>query len=1026
METELARLQNVVKELQSAPSRQDPDHLLWTLMEQTPDQIYFKDLQSRFILASRAVAESFHRGDPADLRGKTDFDFFSEEHARRAYEDEQEIIHTGVPKVDMEEAETWPDGTTTWVSTTKAPFRGADGTVLGTFGISRNITARKQTETALRISEEKLWMLFDHAVDGILMGSLEGLIIDANANACAMTGWSKEELLGSHISRHFSQGSLTKAPLRFDLLKAGLRVVSERDLLRRDGTLLPIEMHTKMMPDGTYQTIVRDISERKHAERALQASEQHFRELLERLQEGFAFTNIDELFVFANPAASVIFGVPGDLVGRSLKDFIAPEDLKEVMRQTQLRKQGEKSQYELIIHRPDGEARLIAQSISPWLSEKGEYLGASGLFQDITEQKRAEKALRESENNFRSLLDRLGEGFAIVDAEERWTFANPAAASIFGVRPSQLVGHSLRDFVTEDTYQTILCQTAQRRLGESGTYEIQIRRPDGEQRYLSLSASPYLGESGEYLGADGLFMDVTERRLAENALRESQERYQELFNNTTDAIFWFRVETDGTFVVESFNPPTEARIGRTSGELAGQPLHAMLPKPYADAVEANYRRCVEAGHPIRYEETIELSQGSMSFQTLLVPIRDGGGRITRIVGFSQDITQSKQAEAALRQAQKLESLGVLAGGIAHDFNNLLTAILGNLNIAQMKISPESPGLPYLENAERIVLKAAELTKQMLAYSGKGRFIVKPHDLNQVVQELTHLLNVSISKKVLLQYSLAHALPAIEADAAQIQQVVMNLVTNASEAIGDREGVIGIHTRLQTLDEAMLETAFAGQQLKPGAYAILEITDSGSGIGPEILGRIFDPFFSTKQSGRGLGLSAMLGILRGHHAGIQIASEVGKGSTFTLFFPVAPGAHTLETARPKQVSDRFHGRVLLVDDEADVREASSAILEVLGLQVVTAVDGQDALERFSAERGTLDLVLLDLTMPRMDGREAFQELRRLQADIPVILYSGYSEQESLGEILAQGCTGFLQKPFQLSELRTALQQVLPRG
>jgi len=1000
--------------------------LLQTLLEQSPDQLYFKDLQSRFLRASRAVAQSFHVENPADLVGKTDFDFFSQEHARRAFEDEQEIIRTGLPKLDMEEAETWPDGRTTWVSTTKVPFRDMAGCILGTFGISRSITARKEAELALRLSEERLRMVFDHAVDGILMGSPEGLIIDANAQACAMTGRTQEELLGTHISQHFSAESLEKVPLRFDLLKAGQRVVSERKLLRKDGSALPIEMHTKQMPNGTYQAIVRDISERKEAELALQASEQHFRELLNRLQEGFAFADLDEKFVFANPAAAAIFGVPGNLVGRELRDFVTPAIFQEILRQTEDRKRGEKGHYELPILRPNGEARVIELSVSPWLSETGAYLGSTGLFQDITERKRAERALRDSEANFRDLLNRLGEGFAIVDPEERWTFANPAAAHIFGLEPEALVGRSLREFMEEEDYQEILRQTARRKRGESSTYDIPIWRLDGERRYISLSASPYLGEQGEYLGADGLFLDVTERRLAENALRESQERYLELFNNTTDAIFWFRVEAGPTFVLESWNPAMEARLNKTSEETSGKSLQEFLPPALAEHVEARYRSCLEAGQPIRYEETVDLPGGPKTFQTLLMPIRNGGGQIVRLVGFSQDITQHKQAERALRQSQKLESLGILAGGIAHDFNNLLTAILGNLNLAQLMSSPESPALPYLENVERTVLRAAELTKQMLAYSGKGRFIVKPHDLNQVVQEMTHLLKVSISKKVALHYDLSPACPIIEADAAQIQQVVMNLVTNASEAIGDREGAISLGTRLEHLDEDTVRSAFAGQELKPGLHAALEVADSGSGIPPEVLGKIFDPFFSTKQSGRGLGLSAMLGILRGHHAGIRITSQLGQGSTFTLFFPVALGAHSVEALEPTPTPSRFQGRVLLVDDEADVREATSALLEALGLTVVTAVDGQDGLERFLAERGTFDLVLLDLTMPRMGGREAFQRLRELQPDLPVVLYSGYSEQESLQDALAQGFARFLQKPFRMEELRTALQQVLPQA
>jgi len=377
---------------------------------------------------------------------------------------------------------------------------------------------------------------------------------------------------------------------------------------------------------------------------------------------------------------------------------------------------------------------------------------------------------------------------------------------------------------------------------------------------------------------------------------------------------------------------------------------------------------------------------------------------------------------SLRQAQRLDSLGVLAGGIAHDFNNLLAAILGNLNLAQDSSGPDSAARPFLDKAERAVLKAATLTRELLAYSGKGRFVVKPQDLNLVVQDLANLLNVSISKKIQLRYDLCPTIPAIEADSAQIQQVVMNLVTNASEAIGDQEGQIRLSTREQALDAQQLDSGFAGQRLAAGRYAVLEIADTGSGIDPRILGRIFEPFFSTKASGHGLGLSAMQGILKGHHAGIQLSSQPGGGTTFSLFFPALAGALQGEPpAAPEDAALRFHGRVLLADDEADVLASSSAMLAAIGFEVVTAVDGQEAVERCRLE--AFDLVVLDLSMPRMDGFEAFRELRLANPELPVILYSGYTDHGSLEETLAQGRAGFLQKPFLLAELRQAVRQVI---
>ena len=1149
LEAELVRLREELATLRRAQGPDSPEYLFRTLMEQTPDDIYFKDAQSRFLFASRAVARSFRLDNPDELRGKSDFDFFSEDHARKAYDDEQEIIRSGVPKVDMEESESWPSGEVTWVSTSKAPLRDRDGTIVGTFGISRDVTERKRAQEALRVSEERLRLIFDHAADGILMGSPEGFIIAANDAACALTGWPKEELLGLHITRLFSGETLAQVPLRFDLLKAGHRVISERDLIRKSGDAIRIEMHTKMMPDGTYQAILRDftdrrkqeealrqseesyrglfnsvqeaiyiqdeagrfvdvnqgaeamygrprdyfigktpeviaapgvndlealaerlrlafegapqrfefwgirangevfpkevhvskgayfgrevlialgrdISERKRAEKALMDSERHYRELLERLQEGFAFADTEENFIFANPAAAEIFGVPEGLKGHNLAEFLDAEAAALVERQTVHRRQGERGHYELPILRPDGQRRILSLGVSPWLGDEGEYLGSTGVFVDITEQKEAQEALARSERNFRELLEKLGEGFGIVDPEERFAYANLSAARIFGVGPGELVGRSLREFVDEATYARILAQTALRRQGVASTYEIQIRRPDGESRTVALTASPFHSETGEFIGADGLFMDVTERKRAELALKESEERYRELFNNSTDAIFWIRVDEGGTFWVEAINPAEEALLGTRSEEVCGRRLEELLPRPMAETVLANFRRCLEGGVPTRYEERVELASGPKVFLTQLVPIRSPQGTIVRLVGFSQDITQAKQAEEAMRQAQKLESLGVLAGGIAHDFNNLLTAILGNLNLAQLKSAPESPALPYLENVERTVLKAAELTKQMLAYSGRGRFVVKPHDLNQVVQEMIHLLNVSLSKKVQLRFELSPDLPTIEADAAQIQQVVMNLVTNASEAIGDRDGVIAIATRAQHLDEGLLRTVLLGQFLKPGLHAVLEISDTGSGIPPEIMGRIFDPFFTTKQSGRGLGLSAMQGILRGHHAGIRIQSEPGRGTTFTLYFPVAAGAVPRSETPALRSEDRhFHGRVLLADDEEEVRASTAAMLETLGFEVVTVADGQEAVDLFERTGTRFDLILLDLTMPRLDGREAFRALRRIRPGIPVILYSGYSEHESLQDALDQGFAAFLQKPFLLADLRLTVHQVL---
>jgi CheY-like chemotaxis protein/two-component sensor histidine kinase len=335
-------------------------------------------------------------------------------------------------------------------------------------------------------------------------------------------------------------------------------------------------------------------------------------------------------------------------------------------------------------------------------------------------------------------------------------------------------------------------------------------------------------------------------------------------------------------------------------------------------------------------------------------------------------------------------------------------------------------MPHLESLERLIHRAADLTQQMLAYSGRGRFVVRAYDLNQVVQEVTHLLGVSIPKKIALRFDLAEGLPLVEADAAQIQQVIMNLVTNAADAIGDREGIIRIITGTMALDRGYLDQVYQGQDLSPGTFVSLEVSDNGCGMTPEVQHRIFDPFFTTKVTGRGLGLSATMGILKGHHAGVRIYSEPGRGTTFKLLFPTSEARRVVETLQVAAPALMHEATVLLVDDEEMIRESAAAALESLGLTVVMASDGLEAVELVQRTDLKVDLVLMDLTMPRMDGKEAFLALRRLRPNLPVVLSSGYSEQELAETFADRGLAGFLQKPYTLKRLEQMVLALLAKA
>jgi PAS domain S-box-containing protein len=407
---------------------------------------------------------------------------------------------------------------------------------------------------------------------------------------------------------------------------------------------------------------------------------------------------------------------------------------------------------------------------------------------------------------------------------------------------------------------------------------------------------------------------------------------------------------------------------------------------------------------------------------------------------SEDLLRREQAarraaeasEAQSRHVQKLESIGVLAGGIAHDFNNLLHVVLGNADIALSRLPVRSPARAPLEEVVRATLRAADLTRQMLAYSGKGAFVVRHLDLSSEVREMATLLRTAITKQASLVWELTPNLPAVNADATQIRQIVMNLITNASDALQDAEGVITLRTGVvqpEELKDARFGTPVNSNEPgvdRQGPYVYLEVADTGSGMTPDTLQRMFDPFFSTKFSGRGLGLAAVMGIVQSHNGLIRIRTEPGGGTSFRVLFPAVPGAAgATETPSATRSDWSGTGTVLVVEDEQGVREVAERILQDFGFQTLEAVDGKDALDVMQRAGDKVTVVLLDLSMPRMGGQETLRHLRERRPDLPVIIMSGYTE-EAVAEQFSNsgpGMTAFLQKPFLAEDLMDVLRRTL---
>ena len=653
----------------------------------------------------------------------------------------------------------------------------------------------------------------------------------------------------------------------------------------------------------------------------------------------------------------------------------------------------------------------------------------AALSHEIAERRRTEEELRKTE----SILvraQRIGRvGSWEADLVRRTLVWSEETYRIFGQEPAGFVPTSEAFFAcvhphdrqrVEDAVRTAIAQ------GRRYDVEHRVRRPDGSECFVHEMAEIVRDEQGHATRLIGTVQDITERRYAEERLHWERNLLRTLIDNVPDYIFF--KDQDGQFIMS--NVAAQRMLGAHNvEEIIGKTDADLLPAEVAMVYAATDANILKTGEPlVNHEEPFVTRSGEKRYLlTTRIPLKDGQGKVTGIVGIARDITERKRAEdernvmeRKFQETQKLESLGVLAGGIAHDFNNLLTGILGNASLARMELAPESPLHSHLQQIEVSSQRAAELCRQMLAYSGKGRFVIQRIDLSALVSETLHLLQVSISKKATLKLDLADDLPGIMADATQIRQIIMNLVINASDAIGDNNGLITISTKSIYADYKYLDDLVGTPELPSGNYVVLEVTDNGCGMTPQTKAKIFEPFFTTKFTGRGLGLAAVLGIVRGHKGALKVYSEPGRGSTFRLLLPGAGAASGDTKVEQRSPSEwRGKGTVLVIDDEDSVRMVAGRMLRTLGFEILAAPNGDQGLKMFRERGREISAVLLDLTMPGMDGEETFRNLRLIRPDACVILMSGFNEQEAAARFVGKGLAGFLQKPFTPDELRQRL-------
>lgn len=951
-----------------------------------------------------------------------------------------------------------------------------------------NRMARIRAVRELKNSERRLHCLFEGIDDAILVHDRQGNILDCNESASMRLGYSRDELLRMNTREIDAPAFAQDFEKRLQQQFSERRCSFEGIHITRRGRHVPVHISTAVIEyhgKPAILSVVRDITLLKEAEESLQNHLHFLSTLLDTIPNPIYFKDTQGVYQGCNRAfAEFILGCSRDqAIGKSLYDFPAriPRSKADEnhLNDQKLIQKGGLQIYEDEVLCADGIERFFIINKVLSRNTAGEITGIVGVMVDITERRRTEEELQSryrfeqvisaTSSRFvgltkfdQALQDSLKDIGMLTGASRTYLFLfNPDEKTMNnthewcaeGVKPEierlKNLPLSLFPWWMEKLQKGEIIQVGDiASLPPEAHAEKEILESQSIKSVLVLPVFSNLTLVG-FIGLDHndapkewnpddvqllrIFSEIlssyTERKQAEENLRKSEWRLASAaslahvghwdWDIPSGEIFW----SDETYRIHGmepgeFHPNLESFIGG---------IH----EKDRDKVRAEMERAVQQGSTCRMEFRFYRKDGEERVGHSISDVHYEEGTPVRMSGTMQDITELRRAEqerrnleTQIQQAQKLESLGVLAGGIAHDFNNLLVSVIGNADLALLEMSPVSPARECIEQIQKAAHHAAELTRQMLAYSGKGKFVVQPVQLTELVEEMVHLLQVSISKKATLNLSLQSSLPLIEADVTQMRQIVMNLITNASEALGENSGIIRLSTGIQYCKREYFHQTYLGEELPEGNYVFLEVSDTGCGMDAETVQKIFEPFFSTKFTGRGLGLAAVLGIVRGHQGALLVSSLPGQGTTFKVLFPAS--SHAIVPSSPDSEETRIEKgleTILVVDDEETVRALVSRTLTKAGYSVLLAADGIEALEVFQKQEEMIHLVLLDLTMPRLSGEETFAEIKRLHPAVPIMLSSGYNEQDISARFSGKDLAGFIQKPYRIHHLLQKIQTVL---
>ncbi len=662
--------------------------------------------------------------------------------------------------------------------------------------------------------------------------------------------------------------------------------------------------------------------------------------------------------------------------------------------------------------------RDFSVRVEPLYEPQGGITGCLALALDITERKIAEAQLVESNQRMEALIESAPVAIVALDGDGKVSLWNPGAERVFGWKRAEVIGNLNPTVPPEkmEDFRTIFEVVMQG--GSVAGLEATCRHKDGSPVEVSLSAAPLRDASGEITGAMSVFTDITARKQA--------EAEKHLLSTAIEQSAECIVITDPAGIIQYANPAFTATTGYSREETIGQSTRLLKSGKHDAAYYQQLWETILKGDTWRGEIINRHKDGNLFFAEMAItPVRDPRGEITAFIAVHKDITQRRALEHQLFQAQKQEAIGQLAGGIAHDFNNVLGAILGMAELGLMDAPEGSKIRDRLQKIQHHGGRAVALTRQLLAFSRRQVLERRDISLNHAVNEILSLLGDTLGKDIELHTKLAESLSATHADPAQVEQVLMNLCVNARDAM-PKGGQLFIETRNETIDEAYCRT---NPLAHPGRYVLLLVSDTGNGMKPDVAEHIFEPFFTTKGPGKGtgLGLATVYGIVKQHDGFINVYSEPGEGATFKVYFPVAESAE-VESAAELPLEKVRGGKetILVAEDHEGLRELVSETLQALGYTVLLAADGEEAVQLFEQHRDEVDLLVLDVVMPRMRGPEAYSRIQALRPDIPAIFCTGYSTESPVVNGALLGGTTILQKPYTTTNLARGIRNFLDRA